>query len=409
MSQGKGGFKPRPFSLLGVWAAGLLMVIWGCKPSPRDPVVVRNRENKARIAAPQPPSIEGRQPASTPRKLDEILALPDSDFDLSEAVLELGKEINPASNTEDALASLDRLAAAAKDELPLSPDTIDYIDALYNAVLDRKSAEAFREDRPEDYDLAFTLSKRRGTCLSVGILTLSVARRIGAPLHGAQAPGHFLLRSTPFPDGKVIYFDVTRPMPDKWRELDDDFFRRGYKFDEKTRKSAGYLTPLNDKQVLALYLASRAGFFSKRGQYDLALKDAQRAQALDPNNPIAALNAGFSLESLSRWKEAEQQYRRVLQLDPHSVRVMSNLAYLKVRDPESDGFDPREAERIVGQALKLDPSRAYLHATLAEVKAARQDWRAATRSMQEAMRLDKKNAAYRDRFMAFRTHLRDEE
>ncbi|HYF51093.1 MAG TPA: transglutaminase family protein, partial [Planctomycetota bacterium] len=360
--QNKGGSCPRPFSFVLCCAAVVLAS--GCRgraPTPVKPPVQSGTASEPHQPRPTPASL---------RNYEEVIALPDQDFDLAEAVLVLGEEIGAQRDGLESLKQLDALATAAKEELPLAPDTLDYIDALYATVLDRKAAQPFREDRAEDYDLGFTISKRRGTCLSAGILVLAVARRIGAPLYGAQAPGHFLLRSKPLKNGAAINFDVTRPMPDNWRKLDDDFFRRWYKFDEKTQAKAGYLSPLTDKQVLAIYLASRSGFLATRGEFEPALRDAQRAQQLHPQNPTAALNAGYALESLSRWKEAEAAYRRALDIDGGSVRTLNNLAYLKVRAPKSEVFDPKEAERIIASALKLEPIRAYLHATLAEVKAA---------------------------------------
>lgn len=395
----RAGVQSRPFLLLAMLLTALISV-GGC----------RSQRQQASKPVPAPAfAARSRAPITPPRAIDDILALPDAEFDLDEAVLALGREINPEADSTEALVSLNALSEAAREELPLDPDPLDYIDALYTAVMNRKAAEPFREDRAEDYDLAYTIKKRRGTCLSAGILVLAVSRRIGAPLYGAQAPGHFLLRAEMPNQMTPIFVDVTRPVPDRWRELDENFFRDAYRFDSKAQASAGYLAPLSDKQVLAVYLASRSGYFAKLGQHEAALKDAQRAQAMHPTNPTAALNAGFALESLSRYQEAEAQYRRALTLNPQSVRTMSNLAYLKVRSPESEVFNPREAERIIKQALKLEPRRAYLHATLAEIKAARQDWRAAARVMQEAISLDKKNKAYRERFMAFRARLRDDE
>ena len=140
----------------------------------------------------------------------------------------------------------------------------------------------------------------------------------------------------------------------------------------------------------------------------LADRDATRALQLYPDNVVARINAGYASEGLSRYDDAAKQYARAVELDPGSVRAMNNLAYLKIRDPQSPAFDLRGAEDWIERALRLQPDRAYLHATRGEIRAARKDWRGATAALQQALRLEPKNEGYRARFMELRGILRGE-
>jgi tetratricopeptide (TPR) repeat protein len=110
---------------------------------------------------------------------------------------------------------------------------------------------------------------------------------------------------------------------------------------------------------------------------------------------------------MSRNLEAAAKcYKQALEIDPKSLRAQNNLAYLKIEDPKSSLFDPKGAEELIDEALRDAPEKAWLHATYAEVKGAQKDWRSATRSMQQAQKLDPENARYRERFMFFRDKLR---
>ena len=122
------------------------------------------------------------------RKFDEIVALPDDQFDVAEAVLALAAESETplAGKPQATLKTLDELAEKAKADLPDHADGMDYLDTLYEIVLQRHTAEPLREDHAEDYDLTAAVQKRRGSCLSVGIMTLAVGRRLGIPIWGAQ-------------------------------------------------------------------------------------------------------------------------------------------------------------------------------------------------------------------------------
>jgi len=370
-------------------------------------------EETPRADAPGPGRTDAPAPARAVRSYDEIIALPDDKFDLAEAVLTLASEVNPATDVAGILNELDSLAVKVRTFVPETPDGIDYLDALYEVVLDRKSAEPFREDRAENFDLSLAIRKRRGSCLSVGIVTLAVARRVGAPINGVQCPGHFFLRYTPpknaGPKDSALNMDVTRLTPENWKKLDDTFYRRWHHLDSQAEASGAYLRPLTDREVVSAYLSSRAGYYGQKKDFEQALKDAQRALALNPRNVNALINAGFALESMKRFEDAEKQYDRALEADPRSVRAMNNFASLKVRDSKSSVYSPKQAEKLIETALKIEPDRAFLLATCGEVRAARLDWRDAARCMQQALNLDKKNTAYRDRFMQYRERLREQE
>ncbi|HEY3324415.1 MAG TPA: transglutaminase family protein [Planctomycetota bacterium] len=365
-----------------------------------------------RVAPLLPPKFQAPDPAGPLRSFEQIVALPDEQFDVAEAVLALAaesKEQDSAAVNRDTLSEIDRLAANAKTDLPENPDGNDYFDTFYEVVLDRRAADPFREDRAENYDLSLAVSKRRGSCLSIGIMTLAVARRMGAPVWGVQCPAHFFLKYIPPPGskrGKTLNFDVTRPMSDNYEKLDDEFYRHWHHIDPQAEANGAYLRPLSDREVVSAFLASRSSYYALKGSLAQALKDAERAVKLNPRNVTAHTNAGFASEALGKFVQAAEYYSRALEVDAHSVNALNDLAYLKVRDPQSPVFDPRGAQKLIEHALRLQPGRAFLLATSAEVKAATQDWRGAGRTMQEAMKLDPKNQKYRDRFMQFREKVR---
>ncbi len=350
--------------------------------------------------------------ASALRAFNELMALPDDQFDIAEAVLILGAEkgFEPSAGAAETLRRLDKIAVRAKEQLPDNPDVTDYYDALYDVVLNRKPSEPPHEEKAEDFDLSRAVFLQRGNCLSVGISVLAVARRIGAPISGAQCPGHFFLRGAG--KGKAqniaLNFDVTRPTPDNWGKLDDDFYRKWRHFDAKAEASGEYLRPMSDKQVVSAFLSSRSGFLAREGRFEESLDDAERALALSPKNIYALINGGYCRESLKKLDEAEADYKHALDLDPQCIRAMNNLAYIMIRDKHSSCYDPKKAEKMIDQALKIDPDQAYVYATKGEICAVRGDYKAATHNLQVALSLAPKNTIYRERFMALREHLRRE-
>jgi len=344
----------------------------------------------------------------------DLSGLVDGQFDIAEIILALGEEDDftlgtPAAET---LERLGAMAKRAKEQLPDNPDVTDYYDALYDIVLGRKPLDSNHEEKAEDFDLSRAVFQHHGNCLAMGIAALAVARRMNAPINGTQVPGHFFLRGTAVLKGKgheqPVNFDVTRPTPENWGKLDDDFYRKWRKFDSKAEASGEYLRPMTDRQVVSAFLSSRAGFLAREKNYDAALHDAQRALALNPRNIYALINQGYARENLKQLEEAENDYKAALEIDSQCVRALNNLAFVKIRDRRSSIYDLKRAEKYIEQALKIDPDQAYLFATKGEVCAARGDYREATRCLQTALSLSPKNSAYRERFMALREHLKRE-
>ena len=392
-------------------------------PTPRSSEQPRVENKSAPLpdtipATPMKPKLDSgdektSEPARAIRSFKELIELPDEQFDLAEAILALGSEkgFELAAGAGETLKRIDKLAARAKGQLPDKADTTDYMDALYDVVLNRKPSEPTHEEKADDFDLSYAVFQHHGNCLSIGIAALSVARRIGAPINGAQCPGHFFLRGTAVIKGqeRPVNFDVTRPTPDNWSKLDDDFYRKWRHFDAKAEASGEYLRPMTDKQVLSAFLSARSGFLARSARYDEALNDAERALGLDPKNISALINSGFAHESLKKYDDAEANYRHALDIDPQCIRAMNNLAFVKIRDKHAQGvYDPKKAEKLIDQAIKIDPDQSYLYATKGEICAVRGEYKQATHNLQVALSLAPKNAAYRERFMALREHLRRE-
>lgn len=377
-------------------------------PPPPVEAVLPAAPNADPKAAPASP----RTPAAA-RNFKQLTELPDDQFDLAECILALGAEsgFELGETSEKTLKRLDEMAARAKEQLPVTPDVSDYFDALYDVVLNRRPVEALHDERDEDFDLSRAVFQHRGSCLSLGIAALAVAQRLNAPVSGTQCPNHFFLRGSGAVKGRdiALSFDVTRPTPDNWTKLDDNFYRKWRHFDTKAEDAGEYLRPMTPKQVVSAFLASRAGFLSRERKFDEALIDADRALALNPRNINALINAGYIKESLHDLEQAETYYKQALDVDPQSIRALNNLAFVKARDKKSSIFDAKKAEKLIEQAIKIDPDQAYLYATRAEIYAAMGSYRDATRSMQSAVSLSPKNTSYRERYMSLREFLRSAE
>ena len=115
---------------------------------------------------------------------------------LDRAALTIARTEYPELNFDHDLGRLDELARRVKSRLPRLADPGETIAAL-NGVL--FGEEGFRGNRENYYDprnsfLNEVLERKLGIPITLALVYMEVARRIGFPLFGVGMPGHFLLK-----------------------------------------------------------------------------------------------------------------------------------------------------------------------------------------------------------------------
>lgn len=153
-----------------------------------------------------------------------------------------------------------------------------------------------------------------------------------------------------------------------------------------------------DNSSEAHYRLGRATL--RMGSRDEALRQLRAAVSLDPENSMSYNWLGFINEyEYQRVDEAQQNYRKALELDPLNVRAMVNLGlslerqssideaeklFKKALEADSEDWEAQlalgslmfyrkdqkeEGEKALRAAIKLDPANSRLHSELAEMLA----------------------------------------
>jgi len=120
----------------------------------------------------------------------------DDQIDLLCAALAIARLEYPALEIKPYLARVDALAARVAARVTDTGDEVQTITAV-NHVLFRE--EGFRGNEADYYDprnsfLNDVLDRRLGIPLTLALVYMEVARRVGFPLFGVGLPGHFLLK-----------------------------------------------------------------------------------------------------------------------------------------------------------------------------------------------------------------------
>ncbi len=138
------------------------------------------------------------KPARSPRHLQSLVGqhVEEERIPLARAALTIARTEYPGLDFDRYLRRLQELAQRVKARLPAIADSAQTIAAL-NQVLFHE--EEFRGNRENYYDprnsfLNQVLDRKLGIPITLALVYMEVARRIGFPLFGVGMPGHFLLK-----------------------------------------------------------------------------------------------------------------------------------------------------------------------------------------------------------------------
>ncbi|MCU0722089.1 MAG: tetratricopeptide repeat protein [Planctomycetes bacterium] len=381
--------------------AGLLLLalLAGCfPPEPRDrdprwadPPIVTFPRKEPRDA---PPATAPLLPAAA-SSFEDFLNLPESRMDPALGALLFAAEDIPDFPMEPFLRAVDDMARTIRERAggERGADVLDHINQyLY-------FDEGYRYDPqdptgvvPDNLYLHRVIRRKRGYCVSLGVLYLAIGRRLGLPLYGVRIPSHFIVR---YDDGKVrrnvetTDFGIPHP---------DSYYAEKYRIAEESVRRGVYLRNLGLRQVFADLLNNRGTLRGVSGDWAGALKALDRGLALDPGSPYLHYNRGVLLTRTGREAEAEAAFARALDLDPRHFYAINNLAEIHANRGEFD-----RALEEVNRALEIHPdySNGYLNRGAILQRMGKAD--AAAKNIDRAIEADPKNGlAYVFRARVFR-------
>ncbi len=179
-------------------------------------------------------------------------------MDLDEACLLIAAHAAPALDLDAERARLDDLAVGVA-----APDADSVVRHLCGAL--GFTGERERYHAAASSLLPTVVERRRGIPISLAVVALEIARRVGAPLVGVGMPGHFLVRDGDdddrfydlFHDGALLDRDGCRAVFER--------LQPGGTWDE------GFLRPVGPTAIVARTLGNLANAYRREGdRADLA-------------------------------------------------------------------------------------------------------------------------------------------
>lgn len=145
----------------------------------------------------------------TVEQLSDEVAVDDGKIDMFRAALQIASLDNPELDCEASLADLRRLSASIKARLPSDANDADRLGMLDQILFSELGFHGSRGDyynRSNSY-VNEVLDDREGIPITLAVVYMELAKRLGIEIHGIGFPGHFLVRFDAT-DGDSEWIDV---------------------------------------------------------------------------------------------------------------------------------------------------------------------------------------------------------
>lgn len=316
------------------------------------------------------------------RSLEQVLRLPEDEVDLATAALIASEYWSDIVAGRRYLDELDAMALEIRRRVQAQGHRINHYaipvinDYLFNELGYTTIDHA---DDPNDLFLHSVMDGRQGYCLSLSVLYLALAERLGLSCCGVVVPGHFFVR---YESGRVRFNIETTaggasPSDEHYIE----------KFGVPQDSGTLYMRNLTKLQTLGCFFNNLGNVYSDIGDIDTAMLALERAVAINPTLSESRANLGNIYLDKGRREDAVRQYQAALQLYPNDPKTHNNLgnAYMELNLASF-------AVSSYRRATALDPNFVDAYRNLALVFADRKEYAQALTQLRQAVSLEPDNA-----------------
>jgi len=284
-------------------------------------------------------SLSSAQEIIESQTIEQILKLPEEEIDLGLACLILAKEAYPNLNIEFFDYALNYMAGAIESLNRDNPDPESRI-ALLNHYLfvpgNWNDSITFIFDfedmqgrKIENRYLNGLIATKKGNCVTIPMLYLALADRLGWPIYPVRAPQHFFCRYIIDPDSNK-YYDIETTS--KGMILDDWLYVDEMKITKDGLKNGCYLRTLTKKEYLASMVYNHVQFYWTE-------------EGIDLKNSFRCLNLAIAYDSLNceaYWHLGNtyffqaRNYERLMLMEKNSLAIEQATLTLVNRKSQYD-------------------------------------------------------------------------
>ena len=248
------------------------------------------------------------------REFRQAADRPEEQIDLGRAALAIALAEYPTLDVYAYLGRISDLALEVAERAGVDADAFRTIAAL-NFVLFAR--HGFRGNRDDYYDpknsfLNEVIERKTGIPITLSVLYMEVAGRVGLTVDGVGFPGHFMVKAQA--DGNEIVIDPFNSGDIKTEEELAAMLQQMYGGKLGFRRE--FLAPVSKKQILTRMLTNLKAIYAKGNDMVKTLGTLDRLLILDPASAEDTRDRGVIYTRLECYGQAKDDFERYLELAP---------------------------------------------------------------------------------------------
>jgi regulator of sirC expression with transglutaminase-like and TPR domain len=248
------------------------------------------------------------------RDFRQAVDRPEDKIDLGRAALTIALTDYPNLDVLDYLARIDQLAGEVASRLDSEADIYRSMAALNYVLFKQHGFHGNRKDYfdPKNSFLNEVIERKTGIPITLSVLYMEVAQRVGLALDGVGFPGHFLVKCVG--DGEEIVIDPFDGGEIKSRaDIDKMLFNL---YGGKVAFHSDLLAPSTKRDILKRMLANLKAIYINENDLVKSLSVLDRVLILDPASAEDARDRGVIYLRLECFAQAREDFETYLRLRP---------------------------------------------------------------------------------------------
>lgn len=226
--------------------------------------------------------------------LDELYTLSEDQIDIGLVSLMLAKEVYPDLDIQAYSKKIDDLANVVKALTTYSKDPEFRIRAMNTFLykhykLQYDFTDPYLKNLKNRY-LNGILDTKKGSCVTMPLLYLAIAQRLGYPVYFVPTPFHYFLRYED-PRLKLRNIEAT----DGGGYSPDSAYKRNLEITDKSIKNGTYLKTMTNRELMGDLIAQNGIYWGQQGYVPRAIEYLEVAAKLYPTRAeiYDNLNKGY--------------------------------------------------------------------------------------------------------------------
>lgn len=241
----------------------------------------------------------------------------DTKYNLVEKCLKLAQLLEyPELDIQEHVEEINQIAKSLRVKLSDVKNPTYLISMLNEHIFSTLGFKGDAEDyyNPKNNFLNEVLDKKSGIPITLSIIYVEVARRIGLDLRICGFPSHVVVKYgeemvlDPFGGGRLLSVE----------DLEEILYRN---FGEEIEFSPEFLDELPEDKVLVRIIRNLKNSYSQSYAYDKALRCINMILAVEPDSADEIRDKGIIQERLLNYEEALQYLNKYLEIAPEAPDV----------------------------------------------------------------------------------------